>query len=460
MDARNKNISSQATDTPQARKLLSDKAAVYFCAALLGLVAGFGAWVLKTMIKYVSRWLTAGMDASGPNWRLLILPVAGIVLTVVFTRLILRRPIEHGTARLKKALAAGEPDLPFSLTYSPLLANTLTLGFGGSAGSEGPIAYASAAIASNLGRRFGIRGESLALIVACGAGAGIAGIFTAPIGGVLFTVEVLGVPLTTVAVMALVIACLVAGLTAFVLAGCAFDAPFTAVNQFELPILPHILLLGLFCGLYAIYYNYTGKLTARYLGAIGNVWVRAVVSGLVVAAMLFFFPTLYGEGYDAVVKVINDHPAGLADYSVLGLGNLDGTWVMILFAGALLLCKGIAATDSNSGGGVAGEYAPALFAGCMAGWFFAMLMNHAIGSHLPEGNFAVIGMAAVMAGAVKAPLMSMFITVEMTDGYDFLLPVALAATVSYFVARIPDYIAGRRKGSATAAQGGEHAARP
>lgn len=440
MDASTNNVSTAGQGFCR-RHGIPDRVALYTCAVIIGLMAGTGAWILKTCIKYVSRWLTAGMDPSGPNWRLLFLPTIGIVLTVVFTRLILRRKLEHGTERLKANLSVGKARMPFSSTFSPIIANTLTLGFGGSAGSEGPIAYASAAMASTLGQKLGLSNQHLTTLVACGAGAGIAGIFTAPIGGVMFTLEVLALPMTTIAVMTLIIACLVAGLTAFVLAGCNFDAPFTAVNQFELPILPHIILLGIFCGLYALYYSYTARLTGKYLAALANPWVRAVVSGLVVSAMLFFFPTLYGEGYGSVVKVINDLPTGVGEYSILGISTAHTPWLLIAIVGGILLCKGIAQKDSNSGGGVAGEYAPALFAGCMAGWFFALLLNHGLGTDLPVGNFAVIGMGAVMAGAIKAPLMAIFITVEMTDGYDFLLPVAVASAISYFIARIPDYIA-------------------
>lgn len=429
------------------RRALSPRPRLYLCCFIAGLMAGVGANVLKILIRYVSKLLVAGMDIDGANWRLLVLPVAGVLLTVAFARLVARRKLEHGTEQLEAQLRAGKPEMPRALTVEPIIANTFTLGFGGSAGSEGPIAYASAAMASRLGMFLGLDKESLTVLVACGAGAGIAGIFTAPIGGVMFTLEVLSLPLTTMAVMGLIISCLTAGLTAFVLAGCRFDAPFTAVNQFEIPVLPFILLLGLFCGLYSLYYSHTGAATARLLGRIRSPWLRAAVSGGAMGLLLFVFPCFYGEGYNTVVRIINDEHIGLGDYSALGTGTQLETGVMLAIGAGVLLFKGIVCRDTNSGGGVAGEYAPALFAGCFAGWFFAAATNYFFGTTLPVGNFAVVGMAAVMAGAIKAPVMAMFITVEMIDGYDFLLPVAVASVVSYGIRRGGDYLLCRREGN-------------
>ncbi len=230
--------------------------------------------MLKRLVAGVSGLLVAGLHSMSANWVLLIIPLAGILLTGVFCHYVIRMKLAHGVRQLMKNLSEKIYRLRAALTVTPILASTITLGFGGSAGSEGPIAYAGAAIGSNLGRVMRFSPRMMMVIVGCGAGAGIAGIFKSPLGGVLFTLEVLRLPLSTVSVLVLVVSCITAGMTAYMLSGCTLDIPFARGAGFDSSLLPYVLCLGLFCGAYSLYYSHVMKSVGTILYRISSPWVR------------------------------------------------------------------------------------------------------------------------------------------------------------------------------------------
>lgn len=407
--------------------------AVMVVAVVVGLLAGSAAFLLKKMIGFTSGLLTSGISPEHFNVNLLIYPLAGILLTGLYQRYILHRNIEHGVERIQAGLKERRYNLGSCYIYSPMIASTLTLGFGGSAGSEGPIATVGGAIGGGLGRKFGLKPELIRVLVGCGAGAGIAGIFKSPLGGVLFTLEVLQLELTTTTVLAQFISCIVSSMTAYVLSGCTYDIDFIQTVPFDLGIMPWVLLLGLFCGLYSVYYSLIMSRLRRFFESIDRPLTRNIISGGLLAIFVFLFPTLYGEGYDSLSRLINGHHAVLTEagfFSSLG----GDVWVLIGITFAILLVKPAAACSTNSGGGVAGDFAPALFAGAIAGFFFALIINTIFNTAIPTANMAFVGMAAVMAGVVRAPLMSMFLVAEMADGYQYFLALLVSVYISYGMA--------------------------
>ncbi len=416
------------------RERVSAKTFTIFIAVTVGLALGAVAWLLKFSIHTVTDWLTSSLQIGHANPLLLLIPIVGIVLTGVYQRYVIHRNIEHGTEQIMARLRQQQYDLQTKLIYSPVIASSLTLGFGGSAGSEGPIATVGSAVGSNVGRWFKMTPQEMRIMIGCGAGAAIAAIFKAPVGGVLFTLEVLGLELTTMSVMALIIACVTSALTAYVLSGCTYDIHYVQAISFDTHIMPWVLLLGLLCGLYSAYYAWSMQYGRKCYEAIKSPWVRNLTSGAMLALLVFTFPALYGEGYTVLSHLINGHDAVLLHQSMFYKVDADA-WLMIAIAAGILLCKPHAACATTSGGGVAGDFAPTLFAGAIAGYLFAMLLNNGFGLDLPVSNFAYIGMAAVMAGAVRAPFMALFLTAEMADGYQFLLPLAVAAVISYLVVR-------------------------
>lgn len=406
---------------------------VMLIAVIIGLLAGIAAFVLKFMIGTTTNFLTGGLSAGHFNLSLLFYPLAGIILTGLFQRYVIHRDIEHGVERIEEGLRTRHYNLGNKYIYSPLIASTLTLGFGGSAGSEGPIATVGGAIGGGVARRLGLSPETIRVLIGCGAGAGIAGIFKSPIGGVLFTLEVLRLELKTVTVLAQFVSCIVSAMTAYVLSGCTYDIDFNQTIPFDIHIMPWAMLLGAFCGLYSLYYSKVMSSLRSYFESLKKPLVRNIVSGAMLAILIFVFPTLYGEGYESLSRLINGHHAILTEAGIFaGLGTKP--WILIAITAAILICKPVAACSSNSGGGVAGDFAPCLFAGAIAGFLFGTFLNTAFGLDLPASNMAFVGMAAVMAGVVKAPLMAIFLTAEMADGYQYLLALLVAAYISYGIA--------------------------
>ena len=414
---------------------VTDQTFVFILAVLTGLLAGAGASLLKWMIKWVSTGFTEHFHRFGPNWVLLVIPVAGIMLAGLFQRRILRRNLTHGVRQLGADLKAGRYALPGYICYGPMLASTLTLGFGGSAGSEGPIAYTGAALGSNVARTFRLDPHLMMIMLGCGAGAGIAGIFKAPVGGFLFTLEVLKLELSTMSVMACLLACITAGMTAYVLSGVQVDLSYLQPEQFDVHAAPWLLVLGVLCGFYSLYYSHMMTAMENFYTRIRRPWLRNLVSGAVLAALVFLFPALYGEGYSVMDHLLNGDLTPLRADGIFAATAGTG-WPLVILAGAIMLVKTFAHSATNSGGGVAGDFAPTLFAGCIAGFFMASLLNTAFGLGLPVSGFAFCGMAGVMAGVIRAPLMALFLTAEMTDGFVLFLPLLAVSSISYGIVRI------------------------
>lgn len=404
-------------------------------AFVTGLAAGTGAFVLKRMIAWVSHLFTDRFVAGHANWAFLLLPVVGIVLAAVFQRYVIRRELYHGVDRLNMDLRRGRYALPFSQTFTAMIASTFTLGFGGSAGSEGPIAYTGAAMGSNVGKLFGVPASTMKVLVACGAAAGIAGIFKAPIGGAFFALECLYVELASGSIMALMVAAVTAGLTAYVLSGCTPDIWFSDAVPFDLHWLPWIILAGVFCGFYSVYYQVVITWLSGFYGSLRHRWLKNIMAGTVIGAAIFMFPPLYGEGYGFISKLLAQDMGALTSYGLFA-GIKTDALVILLLLGGMMLVKSFATASTTSGGGVAGDFAPSLFAGCLAGCFFAFAVNSFFDAGLPVGYFGFFGMGAVMAATQRAPLMAIFLTVEMGAAYRLLLPVVIGSTVSYVVFRI------------------------
>lgn len=427
------------TNTPQSAPLdTSGKGAptkangnkLLIAVIAIGIVTGLATFLMKECIKWVGDLVMIGMDGELSNLRYLGLPMLGIFIAMIFQRYLLKEDLSHGTAIIKNDLANWKYNLPSNLMYTNIIGCSITIGCGGSAGAEGPSAYTGAAIASNFARWLHIDPRWFRLLVSIGAGAGIAGIFKSPVGGALFTLEVLGLELTTLPVIALIAACLISSCTALAFGGFSFDLKFVDYISFDPSNFLWMTLLGLFCGAYCIYYRWSQRSARNFLNSVSNPWFRALIGGVVLSVAIFFFPSLFGEGYSIVDKVINCHQSELLTYNPFYSGLTGTEFLMMILAGVLIL-KGIMVACTINGGGVAGDFAPTLFAGCLAGYLFGLIVNSIFGLSLPVENYALLGMAGVMSGAIKAPLMAIFITAEMSNSYQFMFGFLLVASISY-----------------------------
>lgn len=409
---------------------IKERTFVIFLALVVGVLCGSAALLLKTLIHFFSDIVTSHINITHGNYLYIIYPVVGIILASLYVRYIVKDNISHGVTRVLHSISQNKSRLKRHNIYSSIMASSVTIGFGGSVGAEGPIVYTGAAIGSNLGQMFRLSPRILMILVGCGAAAGIAGIFKAPIAGMLFTIEVLMLDLTTVSIMPLLIASITSATMAYVFTGYDFEFFFVQSESFVTNRIPFVILLGLFCGMSSLYFTRVMNMMENVFKKIGTPWKKTLVGGLILSGLIFLFPPLFGEGYSSIIDLLGGNPSSIANGSIF-YGDKDDVWFITIFIGLIILTKVFATSATNGGGGVGGTFAPSLYVGCMSGFFFAFLLNHLFGLDLSIKNFALMGMAGVMAGVMHAPLMAIFLTAELTGGYDLFLPLLIVSTISY-----------------------------
>ncbi|MBQ7853807.1 MAG: chloride channel protein [Muribaculaceae bacterium] len=409
---------------------IKERTFVIFLALIVGILCGSAALLLKTLIHFFSDIVTSHINITQGNYLYIIYPVVGIILASLFVRYVVKDNISHGVTRVLHSISQNKSRLKRHNIYSSIMASSVTIGFGGSVGAEGPIVYTGSAIGSNLGQLFRLSPRILMILVGCGAAAGIAGIFKAPIAGMLFTIEVLMLDLTTVSIMPLLIASITSATMAYVFTGYDFEFFFVQSESFVTNRIPFVILLGIFCGMSSLYFTRVMNMMENVFKKIGTPWKKTLFGGLILSGLIFLFPPLFGEGYSAIIDLLGGNPSSIANGSIF-YGDKDDVWFIIIFIGLIILTKVFATSATNGGGGVGGTFAPSLYVGCMSGFFFAFLLNHLFGLDLSIKNFALMGMAGVMSGVMHAPLMAIFLTAELTGGYDLFLPLLIVSTISY-----------------------------
>lgn len=413
-------------------KHIKEKTFILILALIVGVAGGFAALLLKDLIHHLSGLLTAHLEISNYNYNYLIYPVIGILLAGLFVRYIIRDNISHGVTRVLYALSQNKSRLKPHNIYSSVIASSVTIGFGGSVGAESPIVYTGAAIGSNLGSLFRLSPRLLMLLVGCGASAGIAGIFKAPIAGMLFTVEVLMIDLTAGSVMPLMIASIAGATVAYAFTGYELEFFFSQSEPFYTAGIPYVILFGIFCGLISLYFSKVMNMMERMFGKLKNAWLKFIVGSIILSTLIFMFPPLYGEGYNVMNMMLEGNLSQIFDGSIFYEYRND-TWWLIAFVGMILFTKAFATSATNGGGGCGGTFTPSLFIGCFAGFFFTLLLNNlgVIDGTLSMKNYALMGMAGVMSAVMNAPLMGIFLAAEMTGGYELFLPLLIVSTISY-----------------------------
>ncbi|MDE5608595.1 MAG: chloride channel protein [Muribaculaceae bacterium] len=415
---------------------VSEKTFLIVLALIVGIACGMAAMLLKYLIHLIGSNLTASASMTEGNYIYLIYPVVGIVLAGCYVRYVVKDNISHGVTRVLYSISQNKSRLKPHNMYTSVLASSITIGFGGSVGAEGPIVYTGAAIGSNLGQMFRLSPRILMILVGCGAAAGIAGIFKAPIAGMLFTLEVLMLDLTTVSVMPLLIASITAATIAYIFTGTELEFFFVQSEPFATTRIPYAICLGLFCGIVSLYFTRSMNFMEGFFKKrLKTPWRKTAVGGVILAGLVFLFPPLYGEGYGAINDLLNGNPSSIVDGSIFYHDGGSALFI-IFFIGLIIVTKSIATAATNGGGGVGGTFAPSLYVGCMTGFLFAFLINYCFALDLSVKNFALMGMAGIMSGVMHAPLMGIFLTAELTGGYDLFLPLLIVSTISYGTIRI------------------------
>lgn len=410
---------------------IKEKNFVLLLAFAVGILGGLAALVLKFLIHSISGLLTGHVNIASGNYLYILLPAAGVIISALYVRYIVRDDISHGVTRVLYAISQNKSRLKRHNIYTSVLASSVTIGFGGSVGAEGPIVFTGAAIGSNLGAAFRMSPRILMILVGCGAAAGIAGIFKAPIAGMLFTLEVLMLDLTTVSVMPLLIASITSATIAYVYTGYEFEFFFIQSEDFYTSRIPFVILLGLVCGFASLYFTRVMNMMENFFRRFKNRWVKTLAGCLILSGLVFLFPPLYGEGYGSIVGLLAGDTSSIVNGSIF-YGGRYSVWVLAGFIALVVLTKAFATSATNGAGGVGGTFAPSLYVGCLTGFLFAFVVNQlGFNIELSTKNFALIGMAGVMSGVMHAPLMAIFLTAELTGGYDLFLPLLIVSTIAY-----------------------------
>lgn len=401
---------------------------------LVGIGAATASLLLKFLIHTIQQLLWANIR-EGANYWLLLYPIIGILLAGVFVYYIVRDDISHGVTKILYAISQRKSRIKPHNMWSSLVASSLTIGFGGSVGAEAPIVLTGAAIGSNLGRLFRMEQKTLMLLVGCGAAGAVAGIFKAPIAGLVFVIEVLMLDLTMTSVLPLLISSVTAATMSYVFSGTEAMFQFSQTEEFVMERIPYVLLLGIFCGLVSLYFTRAMLRVEGIYAGLSHRWQRFILGAAMLSILIFLFPPLYGEGYDTIETLLNGDFIHLMDQSPF-LGMENGYWGIVIFLGLILLTKVFASAATNGGGGCGGVFAPSLYIGCIAGFFFSHVLNFfGLPVDLPEKNFALMGMAGTMSAVMHAPLTGVFLIAELTGGYNLFLPLMITSIGSYVTIR-------------------------
>lgn len=413
-------------------KHLSDRQATIILAFFIGFFASVAAFLLHSLIHEIQQLLTSRFHATTFNWMYLMFPVVGIFLTSLFVRYVVKDNISHGITRILYAISSKQSRLKAHNCWTSVVASAITIGFGGSVGAEAPIVLTGSAIGSNLGRFFRMDNKTLMLLVGCGAAAAIAGIFKAPIAGLVFTLEVLMVDLSMASLLPILTAAVTATCFTYVFMGSDSLFTFHLDSGWVVERVPASIILGVVCGLVSLYFIRSMSVCEGIFGKMKqHRWGKLALGGLMLSSLIFLFPVLYGEGYSAINILLNgsseaDWNEVLKNSMFYGNGHL-----LILFIALVIVTKTFATAATNGGGGCGGTFAPSLFVGAFSGFLFSRLWNmYQVGTYIPEKNFTLLGMAGVMAGVMHAPLTGIFLIAEITNGYDLFMPLMIVAVSS------------------------------
>ena len=414
-------------------KHITDKQFTIVLSFAVGFFVAIAACVLHFLIKQIQHLLTTGFAIDTFNWLYLIYPIVGIYITSLFVKYVVRDNISHGITRILYAISSKRSRLKAHNCWSSVIASAITIGCGGSVGAEAPIVLTGSAIGSNLGKLFRMDNKTLMLMVGCGAAAAIAGIFKAPIAGLVFTLEVLMIDLTMASLLPILISSVTAACftNIFSSGGVLFD--FHVDGGGSLHRVPAYILLGITGGFISLYFMRAMTACEGMFGKLKkHPYAKLAMGGLMLSSLIALFPVLYGEGYHSINILLTGKTQ--ADWDQIMNNSLfyGHSSMLIVFVALVVLTKVFATSATNGGGGCGGTFAPSLFIGAYGGFLFARLWNmYDVGVYVPEKNFVLLGMAAVMAGVMHAPLTGTFLIAEITGGYQMFMPLMIVSICAY-----------------------------
>lgn len=403
-------------------------------ALVVGLFSGIAAVVLKQLVHFVQWILTGWFNTPADSFFYFIYPGIGMLLAMLFVKYVVKDNIGHGVTKVLLAVSKNESKIKSHNMWSSMAASSVTIGFGGSVGAEAPIVYTGAAIGSNVARVMGLSYKNMTILLGCGAAGAVAGIFKAPLAGVLFTLEILLFNMSMTSILPLVVSSVTATTVSYFFLGDAVAFENTIV-PFSINNLPYYLLCGVICGLASLYFTRTTLAMEDKIKSINGSYKRWLISAACLGMLIFLFPPLYGEGYDVLTNLLNGNSTGAIGTTFFGK-FLNREWIIPIFFLGVFIFKVFSMSFTNAGGGVGGTFGPTLFMGGILGFIVARFINLSGMHAVPETNFVLVGMAGLMAGVMQAPLTAIFLIAEITGGYTLLMPLIITSAVAFATIRI------------------------
>lgn len=424
------------SEMAKKNEIFTEHVKVLLLSVVVGLLSGLAAVALKNVVHWVNALLlkVGWATVLGGNILMLVYPALGILLTILFVKYVVKGQIGHGLPEVLYSISRKNSILPVRNTYTSLIASTLTVAFGGSVGLEAPIASTGSAIGSNIGRLARLQTKYVRLLLGCGAAGAIAGIFKAPIAGVLFVVEVFMFDLTRTAAIPLLLSALSASSVAYFMMGSGVQFSFSVEDSFHVGQIPYYLVLGVVCAMSSVYFLRATDGVEKWMARFNSKTAKYVIGGVLLGIMIFLFPPLFGEGYASLTDLLDGSADTLFNNSIFSPLSDEGhftSWMVIVYLLLLILLKAVATSVTIGSGGVGGTFGPSLIMGGLTGYLTYLLVVQAGFDGLSASTFALIGMAAVMTGVMQAPLMSTFLIAEITGSWELMLPLLLTSAVTY-----------------------------
>ncbi len=413
-----------------ATKRLSEKQLMMLLAVVVGLAAGFATYLFEGALYLVRLALTSWFAVDSASVFYLFYPIIGVILASLFVRYIVRDDINEGVTRVLYAMSKKGSRLKIHNTYTSIISSAATIGFGGSVGPEAPIVLTGSAIGSNIGQFMRLNYRQVTLLLSCGAAAALAAVFKAPITGVIFVLEILMLDITVSSIIPLLIAAVTATTLMFFLNG--FEPVFNIVlnNSFELSHIPYYIVLAVLCGVMSYYFTRINSSIAGRFAKLNSPYKKWLVGGVAIGLLIFLFPPLYGEGYESMFDLMHGNVESLFNNSLFFKYRHIG-WVVALYLVAVMFFKVVAMSATLAAGGIGGTFAPSLFVGAFTGASMAYILNTFLGFNLPLIPFTLVGMAGLMSGVMKAPLTSIFLIAEITNGYGLFVPLMMVSAIAF-----------------------------
>ena len=416
-------------------KKLPERDVMIILSLFVGICCGLAAVLLKSAIEFIHHSLTGWFEGEAYNFLYLVYPGIGMLIAMLFVRYIVKDNIGHGVTKVLQAVSKNESKIRSHNMWTSMAASSVTIGFGGSVGAEAPIVYTGAAIGSNVARYMGLSYKNMTILLGCGAAGAVAGIFKAPLAGVLFTLEILLFNISMTSILPLLLSTISATVISYIFLG--DKPPFECtISPFELHNLPFYILLGLFSAACSVYFTRMTLWLEDKIKSIQKPFVRWAISASCLGLLIFLFPPLFGEGYEHLHELLNGGTIDLEGQTILAF-FLRKAWLVPVFFLLVLLLKVFSMSFTNAGGGVGGTFGPTLFIGAIAGFVLSRTINLIAGpGFVPEQNFVLVGMAGLMSGVMQAPMTAIFLIADMTGGYGLLIPLILTSTISYAATRM------------------------